>query len=419
MPAPVEEGSRSPGNHIELIDDHPSPRHDGDTSPGIRNSKGWDGKLRLPKSAVITNPEALSDPEYSDEDNVVEGEELPPDEGMSCLPLHSPVPVSSASPLASFVAQPRRLTFQSTDLLDNEPEDTEEIFCTHSRIQSISALRLERFKNVVRICLRQNLIQHIEGLSPLASTLKEVDFYDNLISHIRGLEDLTELTSLDLSFNKIKHIKHISHLKNLTDLFFVANKISKIEGLEGLDKLRNLELGSNRIRELENLDSLKALEELWVAKNKITEIAGLGGLPNLRLLSIQSNRIRDLSPLKEAPQLEELYISHNAIESLEGIEHNTKLKVLDVSNNKIKSLKGLGPLADLEEFWASYNQIGDFNEVEKELGDKKSLTTVYFEGNLLQLRGPPLYRNKVRLALPQVQQIDASECLPSLDVLFY
>jgi hypothetical protein len=56
------------------------------------------------------------------------------------------------------------------------------------------------------------------------------------------------LTTLDLSFNKIKHIKNVSHLKKLTDLFFVQNKISRIEGLEGLTELRNLELGANRIR---------------------------------------------------------------------------------------------------------------------------------------------------------------------------
>lgn len=116
-----------------------------------------------------------------------------------------------------------------------------------------------------------------------------------------------------------------------------------------------------------------------------------------------------MSPLKEVPQLEELYISHNALESLAGIENNTALRILEISNNQIKSLKGLGPLKNLEELWASYNQIGDINEVEKELGDKKELTTVYFEGNPLQLRGPAVYRNKVRLALPQVRQIDASK----------
>jgi hypothetical protein len=38
------------------------------SSSGPRDSKGWDGKLRVDKKAVLANPEALSDPEYSDED---------------------------------------------------------------------------------------------------------------------------------------------------------------------------------------------------------------------------------------------------------------------------------------------------------------------------------------------------------------
>ena len=46
--------------------------------------------------------------------------------------------------------------------------------------------------------------------------------------------------------------------------------------------------------------------------------------------------------------------------------------------------------------------------MERELADKKELSTVYFEGNPLQTRSPALYRNKVHLALPQIQQIDAS-----------
>lgn len=50
-------------------------------SPGLRNSKGWDGKLRVDKTAVLANPEALSDPEYSDDENVNKGVEVPADEG--------------------------------------------------------------------------------------------------------------------------------------------------------------------------------------------------------------------------------------------------------------------------------------------------------------------------------------------------
>lgn len=400
---PAKEKEHEGTAHIDIIDDRPSPRADGEPSPSLRDSKGWDGKLRIPKSALVANPEALSDPEYSDDSNVLHGEEIRPDESKTSQGLASnSVREYRGADLFLFMV----------DLLDSEDSGTDEIMCSHSRISSISALRLSRFKNVARICLRQNVIQDIESLEGLADTLEELDLYDNLISHIRGLDGLTKLTSLDLSFNKIKHIKHINHLKDLKELFLVANKISKIEGLEGLDNLKSLELGSNRIREIQNLDSLQNLEELWLAKNKITELSGLGGLPKLRLLSIQSNRIRDLSPLKEVPGLEELYIAHNALETLEGIENNTSLKILEISNNQITSLKGVGPLSDLEELWASYNRLGDFAEVERELKDKEDLTTVYFEGNPLQLRGPALYRNKVRLALPQVKQIDASEYSP-------
>ena len=37
-------------------------------STSLQNSKGWDGKLRVDRRAVVTNAEILSGPEYSDED---------------------------------------------------------------------------------------------------------------------------------------------------------------------------------------------------------------------------------------------------------------------------------------------------------------------------------------------------------------
>ena len=99
-----------------------------------------------------------------------------------------------------------------------------------------------------KLCLRQNHISHTELPSTLGSTLEDLDLYDNLISHIKGLDSFTRLTCLDLSFNKIKHIKNVNHLKDLRDLYFVQNRIQTIEGLDGLTRLRNLELAANRIR---------------------------------------------------------------------------------------------------------------------------------------------------------------------------
>lgn len=349
------------------------------TPSKLRNSEGWDGKLRVPpKTAVLANPEALSDPDYSDPDNV---------------------------------AAPTEQIEADEDLLDEYPLDTDDIDLVHCRITSIPALRLERFTKLERLCLRQNQISEPELPTSLGSSLLELDFYDNLISHVKGFDALLKLTNLDLSFNKIKHIKNVNHLKQLTELYFVQNRIQKIENLDGLDRLTMVELAANRIREIENLETLTSLQELWLGKNKITEIKNLDCLINIRLLDIKSNRLTAITGLASLGNLEELYVSHNAITAISGLESNPKLRVLDISNNQISNLENLSHLTHLEEFWASSNQLSSFQEVEKELADKAELATVYFEGNPLQTRGPAVYRNKVRLALPQVQQIDASKSL--------
>lgn len=71
--------------HIELVQsENPSDRGaESHPSPGLRDSKGWDGKLRVDRNALLQNPEAISDPEYSDDENVLRGDEISADEGMA------------------------------------------------------------------------------------------------------------------------------------------------------------------------------------------------------------------------------------------------------------------------------------------------------------------------------------------------
>lgn len=245
--------------------------------------------------------------------------------------------------------------------------------------------------------------------STCSSTLDELELYDNLIKHIEGLEDFTEIRSLDLSYNKLKHINNLSTLKKLDHLYFVQNRISKIENLEELTELVYLELGANRVREIAGLETLTKLEHLWLGQNRITELKGLSTLTNLRTLSIQANRLTTLSGIETLPQITELYISDNRIPSLEPLAQNTKLEILDFQSNPISSLAGIEGLKQLENVWASNCEIDSFQEIERALKDKEKLEEVYFEGNPVQKQGPVLYRNKVRLALPQVNKIDAGK----------
>lgn len=368
---PVVNGTAENGNDHIIKDERPPHIR-------LRSSSGWDGKLRMePRNAVLANPEALSDPDYSDPD-APPAEQIPADD----------------------------------DLLDDEDPETGDIDLVHCRISSLPSLKLQRFHKLRRLCLRQNAIEDVDLPESLGATVEELDLYDNLIKHLAQTQfsSFTKLRTLDLSFNKLKHIKNLESLTSLTELYFVQNRIQKIENLDSLTKLTMVELAANRIREIENLDKLTQLQELWLGKNKITEIKNISHLQSLRLLDLKSNRLTAISGLGSLANLEELYVSHNAIEAIspDSLVHNKKLRVLDVSNNRLIHLENISHLSELEEFWASSNGISDFREVERELKNTEKLETVYLEANPLQLNGPAVYRNKIRLALPQVKQIDAT-----------
>ena len=71
--------------HISIRNDEES--HGSKSSGNPRSSTGWDGKFRVEKEkkAELVNPEAISDPEYSDEEQVLPGQTIEADEG---IPAH-------------------------------------------------------------------------------------------------------------------------------------------------------------------------------------------------------------------------------------------------------------------------------------------------------------------------------------------
>nr|ODN99830.1 enzyme regulator [Cryptococcus depauperatus CBS 7855] len=310
------------------------------------------------------------------------------------------------------------------DFLKDYPQDTEDLQLMHLRLKTpiLVPLNFPRFgRHLKKLCLRQNDLTSplpADALDGLAE-LEELDFYDNRLGprvtdqELRGCPDIS---SLDLSFNNIRHPPSLPSLKQVSVLYLVQNKISKIE--EGeldwcKDTLKSLELGGNRIRAIENMDNLVHLEELWLGKNKIRALENLSTFSSLRILSLQSNRIARLQGLEALVNLEELYLSYNGLSKIEGLENNAswkacRLTTLDVGNNMIEEIEGVSHLENLEEFWASNNKIANLRTLDSQLRPLPNLATVYLEGNPCQTEDMGGYRRKVMLALPQVQQIDAT-----------
>ncbi|KAI0925989.1 hypothetical protein AcW1_008276 [Taiwanofungus camphoratus] len=298
-------------------------------------------------------------------------------------------------------------------ILEDWPDETEEIELIHSRLNSISNLGLPRFAAHLRkLCLRQNYISFLDpDVLGTLENLEELDLYDNKVKTVGdALNPLSKISVLDLSFNLLKRVPDtLACLRSLKTVFFVQNKISHISGFNGVGAtLRSLELGGNRLRKIENLDALVNLEELWLGKNKITRLENLGSLQCLKILSIQSNRITKLEGLDSLKNLEELYLSHNGIERLEGLEHNHKLRTLDIGNNFVPLLENISHLSSLEELWINDNTITTLRDLEPQLKHISCLETIYLEGNPVQKDEGANYRRKVILALPQIKQLDAT-----------
>jgi protein phosphatase 1 regulatory subunit 7 len=78
--------------------------------------------------------------------------------------------------------------------------------------------------------------------------LHKLELYDNYIKALVGLENLSNLKILDMSFNAVRDMSPVAACPLLEELYLAQNKLRKIQGIRELKHLRILDLGANRIR---------------------------------------------------------------------------------------------------------------------------------------------------------------------------
>jgi Leucine-rich repeat (LRR) protein len=200
--------------------------------------------------------------------------------------------------------------------------------------------------------LSHNLIDDISYISNL-SNLKVLNLSDNLIDdldHSRKLyedddddderyekvstnvfEKLTHLVSLDLSNaddkssrypyyysgdrNKISSIKNLQDLVNLTYLNLQATSVSNLEYLEDMTKLDSLNVSHSNISSLDDLKELYSITHLDISYNLLNtnDVKALKSLTNLKYLNASNNDIDDIDVLKGLSSLTTLYLEDNPI----------------------------------------------------------------------------------------------------------
>ena len=82
--------------------------------------------------------------------------------------------------------------------------------------------------------------------------LTYLDAWENEITDITPLSNLTNLVHLNLSTNSIEDVSLLASLTELEELYLGSNKIQNIGPLTNLKKLKSLRLEDNEIRDLES-----------------------------------------------------------------------------------------------------------------------------------------------------------------------
>ncbi len=125
---------------------------------------------------------------------------------------------------------------------------------------------------------------------------------ETLIKDIGGLENFTNLESLDLSFHAVTDITPLAGLKKLTSLSLGGNPVADIATLAGLTNLKVLMLSGCAAQDYTPLAELTNLNFLMLDQATLTDVSPLVPLTNLKHLYLAGCPISSYFPLSDIYQ---------------------------------------------------------------------------------------------------------------------
>ena len=236
--------------------------------------------------------------------------------------------------------------------------------------------------------------------------MKSINLYENIISDISPLKNLTKLTSLNLGLNLINDISALATLTELTHLDLGINQIDDIRALASLTKLSHLDLSLNYLTDISDLASLTELSYLNLSGNYLTDISDLASFDKLFKLDISGNGISSIKPLENLTELTSLKADVNQISDISILNSFNKLSELGIAGNEISNIKPLENLTGLTSLNISANKISDI----KPLKNLNNLSYLDISANQISDISPLKDLNIPRFsALNQTITLDKSE----------
>ncbi|MBC7766301.1 MAG: tetratricopeptide repeat protein [Hyphomonadaceae bacterium] len=133
------------------------------------------------------------------------------------------------------------------------------------------------------------------------------------IVNLEGIQNLSNLQSLSLSYNQISDITPLSKLAHLQTLNIRRNYVTDISSINTLQSLENLYFDYNCVNDISSLEPLTHLQALTFAENQVMDIQAISALKDLQTLNVRGNAIMDIKPLASLTKLKAFYLTDDTL----------------------------------------------------------------------------------------------------------
>eukprot|EP00658_Telonema_sp_P-2_P012448 TRINITY_DN14737_c0_g2_i3.p1 TRINITY_DN14737_c0_g2~~TRINITY_DN14737_c0_g2_i3.p1 ORF type:complete len:258 (+),score=60.70 TRINITY_DN14737_c0_g2_i3:139-912(+) len=188
---------------------------------------------------------------------------------------------------------------------------------------------LLRMENLVELNLSNNELfsdsEPEHGLLPLEfgtalAGLESLGLSGNMIECLENcnFHELTRLTFLDLSNNRLSQVPELMHLSKLTSLNLKGNTLMSLPALDSLHRLESLICSCNRLVELPSLAPLVNVQFLDLSQNHIHQLGNdIAHCVSLVDLVLSQNQLEVLPiELASIPNLERAFLDKNPLQML-------------------------------------------------------------------------------------------------------
>ena len=249
-----------------------------------------------------------------------------------------------------------------------------------------------------------------------------------------GLSQLPQLTSVDISDNRLLTLEGLETLPRLSSLICRGNRLQGVldypaPAVQGGSLLRHADLRHNLISGAVSLppdslgrpigvDAHGALETLLLDGNKLRSLRGIEAVTQLTSFSAASNQLQDTAGGGALVRLTSLDLSDNGLKSCDEMGSMRALRTALLPSNRLTRLPDLDALPFLNTLDLEGNALPSLEALTRSIGGGKSRILKLSPLRTLTVRGNPLLtgRDDVRLELlhqlPNLGMLDGTPAQP-------